>query len=74
MIKIDIEADSQNEFDEKRIEIVKALMGNIPLKPRKAVHRFQNELSDYYDKRFRQHLEKIKKEVGEVLDRHKDRL
>lgn len=74
MIKVEIEADSQEEFDEKRIEIVKALMGNDPLKPRRAVHRFQNEMMDYYDDRFKQHLEHIKKEIKGVLDRHKERL
>ncbi len=73
-MKVEIQADSQEEFDEKRTEIVKVLVGNIPLKPRKAVHRFQNEMMKFFDDRFKEHLEKIKKEIGEVLNRHKDRL
>lgn len=70
MIKLNIEANNQEEFDEKRDDIVKALVGFKSIQPRRAVHRFQNESMDYFDKRYRLYLNKIKEEIAEILNRH----
>ena len=64
---------SQEEFDSKRFDILKAISGgkfkieeNTPI--RRAYFTAQNEMMDFYDKDFRNMMISLKKDVEAVLD------
>lgn len=69
MVRVDFHAESQEEFDAKRSEIVKALIGSNPIAPRQGYYRFQNEMLDYFNSRFDAHVDEIKKEIANILKR-----
>ena len=73
MMEVRITAGSQEEYDLKKSEFLKALVGIAPLKPRRAVHKFQNEMMDHFDVRFKHHLEEIKKRIEKVLNNHRSK-
>ena len=70
-MEVQIDAGSQEEFDEKKYILAKALIGTKPIRPRSSVHRYQNETMDFFNDKFREYLAKIKTDIGRVLDTHK---
>lgn len=69
MLEVEISVDSQEEFDAKRADLVKAIAGVSPIAPRRAFHQFQNDMMDYYNERFAIYMEQIKSEIEGVLQR-----
>lgn len=79
-MRVLIETDSQEEFDEKRPELIKALAGSSlyveivksnqkqPLEPRGPFYRSEEQMLQYWDNKFKTMLNDIKKEVEEVID------
>lgn len=76
-MKIRIEADSQEELDEKRPELIRALAGEHlrveiskgrhPISPRNSPIKAQNEMIEYWDKKWSETIRDIKKEIEGVL-------
>lgn len=66
-MKIHIEADSQEEFDEKKFDLVKALVGNPPIAPRDGYYQFQNEMMEYFNNIFKFRMSRIKGEIAEIF-------
>lgn len=69
MMEVQIDASSQEEFDEKKEILAKALIGTKPVKPKRAIHRYQNETMDFFDDLFKKYLDKIKLDIGKILDK-----
>jgi len=74
-VKIRIEA-TQEEFDLKRDDLIKALskkprsrydQQRSVTEPRKPYYKAQEELLEFHNTRFREMLEELKKEIGEVI-------
>ena len=71
-MKVSIEADSQNEFDLKRADLIDRLAGDfydvdIVKAERGSNIPFQDELLDHFNKRFESVLKDIKKEISKVI-------
>jgi len=68
-MKVQILADSQEEFDAKRSVLVRALSrsGNIPTEARKPHFKAQGEVNQMWDEKFKQMLEEIKREIDEII-------
>ena len=78
-MKITIHAESQEEFDEKRFELIKAIAGSRlevdvrkvgqkrPTDARPMHFKAQQEMFDFWDKKFKQTLNAIKLEVDEII-------
>ena len=69
MIEVNIEADSQEEFDAKRADLAKAIIGPKAIAPRKAYHHYQNELMGLADRMHERRTAQMKKEISVVIDR-----
>jgi hypothetical protein len=72
-MKVHVEAESQQEFEEKRTELLKALAGDrfeiiVKSAPKKAKFRAENEMLNHWDKRFKAMIAIMKKEVSAILD------
>ncbi len=77
-MKINIEA-TQEEIDLKRPELIKALAGKkfkVSIRPvneklaneaRKPVYQAQKEMLGFYDEKFKQMLEGIKRDIDELI-------
>lgn len=77
-MKINIEA-TQEEIDLKRPELIKALAGKkfkVSIRPvneklaneaRKPVYQAQKEMLGFYDEKFKQMLEDIKRDIDELI-------
>lgn len=75
-MKVHIEADSQEEFDIKRVALIKALAGSqfeviekaaIPKVPTPSEIPAQNQMMEYWDARLRLMTKKLKKEIAEII-------
>lgn len=73
-MKVRIEA-TQEEFDTKREELSRILMKSFKektstpaLKPRRAVIRAQNEIFDYWSKKFDDMIRSLKSEIEDILE------
>ena len=80
-MKIKIEADSQEEFDDKREELIKAIAGTKlkvkiskiydlekpAIAPRRSPFKAQNQMIDYWQVKWESMLKDIKAEINEVL-------
>jgi len=72
-MKIQIEG-TQEEFDEKRFDILKALGGkkfNIESKPiqmRRAFFTAQNQMMDFWDEDFKKMMDGLKEDVVKIID------
>ena len=71
-MKVSIEAESQNEFDLKRADLIFRLAGDfyevdIVKAERESNVEFQDELFDHFNKRFEMVLGEIKKEILKVI-------
>lgn len=78
-MKIKIEADSQEEFDQKRGSLLEQIAGpqyevklqkkgqTLAGEPRPAFYQAQAEMQIHWNKRFQEVLNEIKKEVSDVF-------
>jgi len=76
-MKVKVSADSQEEFNKKRKDLLKAFCsdtheviekaGKIPTAPKKNFYLAHTHMQDHWDERFRQTLTDIKKEISEVI-------
>jgi len=72
-MKILIEG-SQEEFDEKRLDILKAIgagkfeITEKPVQMRRAFFNAQNQMMDHWDADFKNMLEELKKDIEKVID------
>jgi hypothetical protein len=78
-MKFTVEADSQEEFDEKRPELIKALAGSKldveirpknqkkAMEPRPQFYRAQKEIFEHWDSKFEVMILDIKREIADVL-------
>ncbi len=76
-MKIRIDAESQQELDEKRPELIKAIAGKDysveifkgrhPISPRNSPVKAQNEMIKYWDDKWAETIREMKKEIEEVL-------
>ncbi len=71
-MKIHVEADSQEEFDLKRPDLVKALAGSkhevvFKPSPKRSELPAQNQMVEYWDKKLNAMIKNLKKEIEEVL-------
>lgn len=79
-MKIKIEANSQEEFDEKRHELIKAIAGShLEVSIRKAGqksatetrephYKAQREMLHFWDEKFKVMLRDLRTEIGEVIE------
>ena len=72
-MKISIEAESQTEFEDKRSELINKLAGHRysiekSFKPVESNLTAQNEMVEYWMKRWRSTVNQMKKEIAEILD------
>ena len=72
-MKIEIFAKSQEEFDEKREELLVKIAGDkYDIAVKKPIRRSkleaQNEMMDYFDNKFIEMIKNIKNDVKQVLD------
>jgi len=79
-MKLNIEAESQAEFDAKRYDIIKAVAGSVydvsvkkkgeksANEPREPFYKSQGEMLEHWDGKFRDVLETIKFEIGNIID------
>lgn len=66
-MKVRIEA-TQEEFDTKRDELVRVLTkSENALKPRRSVLKAQNEILDFWDKKFHAMVTNLKEEIDQIL-------
>ena len=78
-MKFTVEANSQEEFDEKRPELIKALAGSKldveirskdqkrAMDPRPQFYRGQKEIFDHWNSKFELMIMDIKREISDVL-------
>lgn len=78
-MKLSIAADSQQEFDEKRTEIIKAIAGSkfeviVKAKGQNVFntatipyYKSQAEMLEYWDTKFRKVLSDIKNDIEEII-------
>lgn len=78
-MKVEIRAESQQEFDEKRPELIKAIAGSrLEVEIRKvgekrstdsrpAHFKAQQEMLDFWDRKFKEVLLATKLEIGEII-------
>lgn len=65
---------TQEEFDEKRIDLLKAIAGKKAkvtenaLLSKPSPIKAQNEMLEYWDKQWQSTVAQIKKEIGEMVD------
>ena len=76
-MKIDIHCESQEEFDDKREELLKRLAGEkfdiiqkglAPVPLRRSKIKAQNEMMDYWDGEFQKVLELIKEDIKKIIN------
>lgn len=76
-MKIDIHCESQEEFDDKREELLKRLAGEkfdiiqkglTPVPLRRSKIKAQNEMMDYWDGEFQKVLELIKEDIKKIVN------
>lgn len=79
-MKIRIDSDSQEEFDEKRPELIKAIAGKkyeVEIRrkdqvtmgtPRKPFFKAQDQMLDYWNRRYKQTVKDIKEQVLEIIE------
>ena len=78
-MKLKIESSSQEEFDAKREEIIKAVAGSklrvsvskksesLATDPKEPFFNSQKEVLGYWDKKFNKMIEDIKADIDEVI-------
>ena len=69
-MRVIIEADSQEEFEAKRPQLLKALGGADLIQTRpgeEPYYEAEKQMLEYWDGRFKQTLEAIKREVLETI-------
>ena len=78
-MKVQVEADSQEEFDEKRPELIRAIAGEkydveliqkgrrIPDSPRRSALTAQNQMVKHWDARLAIVVEQIKSDIDEII-------
>jgi len=74
MIEVKISADTQEEFDAKRADLAKAVIGPKAITPRKAYHRYQNDLLDYVNALYLKRIAQMKREIDVVIRRAQARI
>ena len=77
-MKVRVVSKSQAEFDGKRIELAKKIAGDdceviqksggLPKAPRMPKYKAFKEMSDYWDKKFKETLSDIKRDIDEILE------
>ena len=67
MIEVIFRADSQEEFDQKRSDIIKALIGSNGKVPRRPRLKAQGQLHAQADSVFKHHMKEAKNEIEEML-------
>ena len=65
-MKIQIECESQDEFEEKIEDLVKSLKGEA--KMRRSIFPAQNTMQDNIDKKFKQMMEELKDEISTIIE------
>lgn len=73
-MKVHIEAESQEEFDQKRYDLVKALIGVSPVATRKGYYRYQNDMLEYFGEIFDQRMKEMKAQISEVIANHDEKM
>jgi hypothetical protein len=74
-VKVVVEVDSQEEFDEKRPFLIKALAGtkmdlsfkSKALAPKTPTGKFQAEVFEYWNKKFDGMLKELKEDINAIL-------
>jgi hypothetical protein len=78
-VRLKVESESQEEFDAKRPELIKAIAGSKldveirrrgqkkPLESRDPHYRAQKEMLDYWNKKFNTMIEDLKAEINEII-------
>lgn len=78
-MKFIVESDSQEEFDSKRVEIIKAIAGKKldveikqkgqkkPNEAREPHYKAQGEMLNYWNSRFDQMVKELKAQVDEII-------
>jgi hypothetical protein len=61
-MKVKIEAESQTEFEAKK-EAVSKMLSNDYGKVRRAIYPAQNEIFDYWDRKFKGLIQELKNEI-----------
>ena len=64
-MKITIEAESQDEYEDKLDELVKSLTGEPEI--RRSIYRAQNEMVDHWDSEFKKMLHGLKDDISKIL-------
>ena len=79
-MKVTLESDSQEEFDEKREDLIKAIAGSkldVSIKrkdqashsqERDGTFKAQREMVKYWNNKYQKMIKEIKKEILEVID------
>jgi hypothetical protein len=82
-VKVSIESASQEEFDAKRADLIKAIAGTKLIvkaeptdratskTPRTPYYKAQKEALKFWNEKFEEVLEDIKKKIGDVLENTK---
>ena len=77
-MKVTIEADSPEEFESKRADLIKALAKKVRAKtiydlekpaiePRRAKLASQNDVMDLWNEKFKKMVKDIKREISDVI-------
>lgn len=75
-MRVHIEAESQEEFDSKRVDLIRALAGSqleviekaaIPKAPTPSEIPAQNQMIEHWDARFRSMISKLKADIAEII-------
>jgi len=74
-MKVRINADSQDEFDSKRDELIKAIAGSrydVDLeksyKAKDSPIKAQNEMVNYWGSQFEKMIRELKKDIEKIID------
>lgn len=79
-MKIKIESESQEEFDSKREDIIKAVAGSkfrvsiskkdesLATDPKEPFFDSQKEVLSHWDKKFKKMIEEIKADINEIVE------
>lgn len=78
-MKLKVESNSQEEFDSKRPELIKAIAGSKldveirekgqkkPLESREPYYRAQKEMLDYWNSKFDSMIKDLKAQINEII-------
>jgi hypothetical protein len=67
MIEVFIKADSQEEFDRKRLVLAKKISGGSSLEPKQPYYQAQRDILEYFRKKFNEMIRDIKHDVAEII-------